>query len=116
MCEFFVKADPILYESRTRTVRIHGVLTSIRLENLVWDTLSEMANDESRTTNSLIAQFHDEILNHRGDVANFSSFLRVTCLRYLRRKCDRALGIESGDATPLIAKAPVVALKASARH
>lgn len=116
MCEFFVKADPILYESRTRTVRIHGVLTSIRLENLVWDTLAEMAHDESCTTNSLIAQFHDEILLHRGDVANFSSFLRVTCLRYLRRKCDRALGIDSGDAAPLVAKAPVVALKASARH
>ena len=116
MCEFFVKADPILYESRSRTVRIHGVLTSIRLENLVWDTLSEMAGDEGCTTNALIAQFHDEILLHRGDVANFSSFLRVTCLRYLRRKCDRALGIDSGDAAPLVAKAPVVALKASARH
>jgi predicted DNA-binding ribbon-helix-helix protein len=95
MCEFFVKADPILYESRSRTVRIHGVLTSIRLVNLVWDTLSEMASDEGCTTNHLIAQFHDEILQHRGDVANFSSFLRVTCLRYLRRKCDRALGVES---------------------
>ena len=116
MCEFFVKADPILYESRTRTVRIHGVLTSIRLENLVWDTLAEMANDESCTTNSLIAKFHDEILLQRGDVANFSSFLRVTCLRYLRRKCDRAMGIESADAAPLATKAPVVALKASARH
>ena len=96
MCEFFVKADPILYESRTRTVRIHGVLTSIRLENLVWDTLAEMASDENRTTNALIAQFHDEILQHRGDVQNFSSFLRVTCLRYLRRKCDRAFGVGVG--------------------
>jgi predicted DNA-binding ribbon-helix-helix protein len=93
MCEFFVKADPILYESRTRTVRIHGVLTSIRLENLVWDTLAEMAHDESCTTNALIAQFHDEILLHRGDVANFSSF----------------------SGAPPVAKAPVVALKA-ARH
>jgi predicted DNA-binding ribbon-helix-helix protein len=114
MCEFFVKADPILYESRTRTVRIHGVLTSIRLENLVWDTLSEMANDEGCTTNALIAQFHDEILNHRGDVANFSSFLRVTCLRYLRRKCELAVGIE-GDgarqAPPSKAAVTVVALK-----
>ena len=34
MCEFFVKADPILYERRSRTVRIHGVLTSLRLENM----------------------------------------------------------------------------------
>jgi predicted DNA-binding ribbon-helix-helix protein len=120
MCEFFVKADPILYESRSRTVRIHGVLTSIRLENLVWDTSSEMASEEGCTTNALTAQFHDEILHHRGDVANFSSFLRVTCLRYLGRKCDRALGIADGSSqgtSPAPPKAPaaVVALK-SARH
>jgi predicted DNA-binding ribbon-helix-helix protein len=115
MCEFFVKADPILYESRSRTVRIHGVLTSIRLENLVWDTLAEMAADEGRTTNALIAQFHDEILAHRGDVQNFSSFLRVTCLRYLRRKCDRALGGEAVEPAA-VAKAPALyALKAQ-RH
>jgi predicted DNA-binding ribbon-helix-helix protein len=88
MCEFFVKADPILYESRTRTIRIHGVLTSIRLENLAWDVLAEMAAQEGCTTNSLIAKFHDEILQHRGEVGNFASFLRVTCMRHLRRKID----------------------------
>jgi predicted DNA-binding ribbon-helix-helix protein len=88
MCEFFVKADPILYESRSRTVRIHGVLTSLRVENFVWDTLASLAADEGLTTNALIVKFHDEILRYRGDVQNFSSFLRVTCMRYLRRKCD----------------------------
>ena len=86
MCEFFVKADPIQYEQRSRTVRIHGVLTSIRLENMMWDTLAEMAEEEGRTTNALIAMFHDEILAHRGEVPNFASFLRVTCMRYLRRR------------------------------
>ena len=86
MCEFFVKADPIQYEQRSRTVRMHGVLTSIRLENMVWDILAEMAEDEGCTTNALIAQFHDEILAHRGEVPNFASFLRVTCMRYLRRR------------------------------
>lgn len=85
MCEYFVKADPIQYEQRSRTVRIHGVLTSIRLENQVWDILAEMAEAEGRTTNALIALFHDEILTHRGEVPNFVSFLRVTCMRYLRR-------------------------------
>ena len=64
MCEYFVKADPIQYEQRTRTIRIHGVLTSIRLENMVWDTLAEMAAAEDRTTNSLIVQLHDEIVAH----------------------------------------------------
>ncbi len=86
MCEFFVKADPILYEQRTRTIRIHGVLTSIRLENMVWDILAEMAAAEGCTTNALIVQFHDEILAHRGEVPNFASFLRVTGMRFLRRK------------------------------
>jgi predicted DNA-binding ribbon-helix-helix protein len=86
MCEFFVKADPILYEQRSRTIRMHGVLTSIRLENLMWDTLAEMAEEEGRTTNALIALFHDEIMAQRGEVPNFASFLRVTCMRYMRRR------------------------------
>ena len=86
MCEYFVKADPIQYEQRTRTIRIHGVLTSIRLENMVWDILAEMAEEEGCTTNHLIVQFHDEILAHRGEVPNFASFLRVTGMRYLRRR------------------------------
>ena len=85
MCEFFVKADPIQYEQRSRTVRIHGVLTSIRLENMVWDILAELAEEQGCTTNALISLFHDEILAHRGEVPNFASFLRVTCMRYLRR-------------------------------
>lgn len=85
MCEYFVKADPIQYEQRSRTVRIRNVLTSIRLENMVWDILADMAEDEGCTTNSLIAQFHDEILAHRGEVPNFASFLRVTSMRYLHR-------------------------------
>lgn len=99
MCEFFVKADPIQYEQRSRTVRMHGVLTSIRLENMVWDILAEMAEDEGCTTNALIAQFHDEILAHRGEVPNFASFLRVTCMRYLRRRmmAMERQGAESPD-------------------
>jgi predicted DNA-binding ribbon-helix-helix protein len=90
MCEYFVQADPILYEQRTRTVRIHGVLTSIRLENMVWDTLAQMAEAQRRSTNSLIVQFHDEILAHRGEVPNFASFLRVTGMRFLSRELRQA--------------------------
>ena len=112
MCEFFVKADPIQYEQRTRTLRIHGVLTSLRLENMVWDILAEMAEAEGCTTNALIVQFHDEILAHRGEVPNFASFLRVTGMRFLRRKLmalESALPNEGGAAaSPLRPK--VVAL------
>jgi predicted DNA-binding ribbon-helix-helix protein len=96
MCEYFVKADPIAYEQRSRTVRFHGVLTSIRLENMVWDTLAEMAEEEGRTTNALISTFHDEILAHRGEVPNFASFLRVSSMRYLRRKLTEAERLAGG--------------------
>src|SRR5262249_45535812 len=108
MCEFFVTADPILYESRTRTLRIHGVLTSIRLENLAWDVLAEMAAAEGHTTNTLITKFHDEILQHRGEVPNFASFLRVTCMRYLLRKLgteESAGGHAVSNVVPLATRA-----------
>lgn len=102
MCDYFVNADPILYESRTRTVRIRGVSTSIRMENFTWDILAQMASEEGVTTNALIVQFHDEILRNRGDVQNFTSFLRVTCLRFLSRKCqeleDQADAKQAGTA------------------
>ncbi|MDE2396391.1 MAG: ribbon-helix-helix domain-containing protein [Burkholderiales bacterium] len=112
MCEFFVKADPIQYEQRSRTVRIHGVLTSIRLENMVWDILAEMAEEEGRTTNALIALFHDEILAHRGEVPNFASFLRVTCMRYLQRRLIKS---EREQQQPALAPVlPLPALRAPA--
>ncbi len=111
MCEYFVKADPILYEQRTRTIRIHGVLTSIRLENMVWDILAEMANAEGCSTNNLIVQFHDEILAHRGEVPNFASFLRVTGMRFLRRSLMETRQSLAGGASV----GPNEAARASAR-
>ena len=113
MCEFFVQADPIQYEQRSRTVRIHGALTSIRLENMVWDILAEMAEAEGRTTNALISLFHDEILAHRGEVPNFASFLRVTCMRYLRR---RARSVDDqAEAVPALANVHPLPRAANAR-
>lgn len=86
MCKFYSNADPIDYESRTRSMRIHGVLTSIRLENFFWDILGKMAKEENLTTNGLIIEFHNEILKNNGYVINFTSFLRVTCMRWMELK------------------------------
>ncbi|HEV2677198.1 MAG TPA: ribbon-helix-helix domain-containing protein [Aliidongia sp.] len=83
MCEIYVKADPILYEARSRSVRIHGVVTSLRLENLFWDVLAQIAARDGMTTNQLIAKLYDELIEHRGEVPNLASFLRVSCMRYL---------------------------------
>ena len=83
MCEIYVKADPMLYESRSRSLRIHGGVTKIRLENHFWDILAEIAASDGYTTNQLIAKLYDELLDYRGEIDNFASFLRVSCLRYL---------------------------------
>lgn len=86
MCGIYANTDPILYESRNRSVRIAKLVTSIRLENLFWDVLSHIAQDNGLTTNQLIAKLYGEVYSCRGEVSNFSSFLRVTCMRYLELK------------------------------
>ena len=67
MCEIYVKADPMLYESRSRSLRIHGGVTKIRLENHFWDILAEIAASDGYTTNQLIAKLYDELLDSLRD-------------------------------------------------
>lgn len=83
MCEVFVKADPALYACRARSVRLHGAVTSIRLENQFWQVLQEIAARDRMTINQLITRLYDEIVAYRGAIDNFASFLRVCCLRYM---------------------------------
>jgi predicted DNA-binding ribbon-helix-helix protein len=82
MCQLFVSADPHLYQSRARSVRMRGLVTSIRLENQFWEILDRMAREERTTTPKLIGTLHDELLAHHGVVENFASFLRVCCIRF----------------------------------
>lgn len=82
MCKIFISADPASYESRTRSVRLHGVVTSLRLENLHWAVLEEIAGRDGMTVAHLIEKLYDELVADRGAVGNFSSFLRVCALRY----------------------------------
>lgn len=89
MCELYVKADPILYESRSRSLRIRGVVTTLRLENQFWDILREIAEVDGMTTNQLITKLYEEVMDYRGEVVNFASFLRVSCTRYLSQKAAR---------------------------
>ena len=91
MCELYVKADPILYESRSRSLRIRGVVTTLRLENQFWDILQEIAEVDDMTTNQLITKLYDEVMELRGEVVNFASFLRVSCTRYLAQREARVV-------------------------
>ncbi|MCE4556175.1 ribbon-helix-helix domain-containing protein [Pelomonas cellulosilytica] len=108
MCEVFVSANPESYESRTRSVRLHGVITSVRLENLHWEVLEEIAARDGMSVVQLIEKLHDELVQARGAVGNFASFLRVSALRYMallahqRIPADLAVPIRSLDAQAVL--------------
>ena len=112
MCKIFISADPTSYESRTRSVRLHGVVTSIRLENLHWAVLEEIAGRDNMTVAQLIERLYDELVADRGAVGNFSSFLRVCALRYENLIAqgliprDATIPIRSLDADRVLAGLP----------
>ena len=83
MCQVFISADPQLYENRARSLRLHGVATSVRLENLFWQVLEEIAGRDGLGVPQLCTRLYDELIAERGEVENFASFLRVCCGRYL---------------------------------
>ena len=112
MCEIFISADPASYESRTRSVRLHGVVTSIRLEHLYWEVLEEIARRDGMAVVHLIETLYDELVVARGGVGNFTSFLRVTALRYEglvaqgRIPADVNIPIRSLDAKTVLHELP----------
>ena len=112
MCEIFISADPASYDSRTRSVRLHGVVTSIRLEQLYWDVLEEIARRDHMSVVQLIEKLYDELVQARGAVGNFTSFLRVSALRYEalvargRIPADLHVPIRSLDARAVLRELP----------
>ncbi|HRP76304.1 MAG TPA: ribbon-helix-helix domain-containing protein [Rhodocyclaceae bacterium] len=111
MCQIFTTADPALYASRARSVRLRGVATSIRLENVYWQALEEIGARDGLTVPQLVTRLHDELeaAGTLGDRSNFTSFLRVTCTRYLQLQLaglipqDADIAIRSLDAEEVLA-------------
>lgn len=46
--------------------------------------LEQIADREAMPVARFVSVLHDEIMRQRGEVGNFASFLRVTCLHWLR--------------------------------
>lgn len=106
MCQLFINANSELWKSHTKSLRIDGVSTSIRIENFFWSTLEEIAARDQMTVNQLISKLYYESIDAEHDLGNFSSFLRVCCARYLSlmaegeipNSLEESLGtVEAGD-------------------
>lgn len=83
MCHIFAGQAPETYEGQTRSVRIGGHSTSIRLEAAFWTVLEEVAAHQGMSLGKFVTTLHDEVLNLHGEVRNFASLLRCSCLIYL---------------------------------
>lgn len=83
MCHVFSRIDSARYASITRSVRLAGHATSIRLEASFWTILEEIAAAQHISLGRLLTQLHDEVLEFSGEANNFASLLRCACLTYV---------------------------------
>ncbi|WP_320173637.1 ribbon-helix-helix domain-containing protein [Maridesulfovibrio sp.] len=86
MCEIYASTPPAEYEQITRSIRINGAVTSIRIERRFWNILDELAEEEQTSTGKFISTLHNEAYSLNGEISNFASLLRVVCTTYLVNK------------------------------
>ena len=83
MCHVFSGQDPETYRFVTRSIRIAGHSTSVRLESRFWDILETMAASQDMTLPQFVSELYEEVLELQGEIHNFASLLRCSCLVYL---------------------------------
>jgi len=85
MCHIFAGQPPANYRPITRSFRLRGHATSVRLEAKVWQIIDEIASAQALSTPQFLARIHDEMEQSYGSVRNFASLLRCACLVYLEQ-------------------------------
>ena len=115
MCQLFIDADPALWTSHTRSFRMDGMVTSVRLEELFWRTLETIGMRDDLTVPQLLHRLYNESLDAEHDVGNFTSFLRVCCLRYLDLQLHGLIPLEEHVRLSMLPAADVLALENEAR-
>ncbi|MDD1779590.1 ribbon-helix-helix domain-containing protein [Enterovibrio sp. ZSDZ35] len=83
MCTIFAGQDTTNYEFHTRSIRLGGHCTSVRLEKKFWEILDQIASSQNMNTSRFLTTIYDEALDINGDVSNFASLLRCSCILYL---------------------------------
>lgn len=83
MCWIFSGQPAERYLFLTRSIRLGGHATSIRLEAAFWAILDEVAAKEGVTIAKFLTKLHDEVLAFQGEATNFTSLLRCACLTYV---------------------------------
>jgi predicted DNA-binding ribbon-helix-helix protein len=98
MCRIFAAQSPETYAHQTRSIRLGGHSTSIRLEAAFWIILEEIAAGESLSLPKFLTTLHDEVLELGGETRNFTSLLRCVCLTYVGQLRGERTGGKSAPA------------------
>jgi predicted DNA-binding ribbon-helix-helix protein len=72
-----------LAQPQARSVRLNGLATCLRLEEVYWNILSEMARVNSCSVNTILSYVDREVHLRHGGVKNFSGLIRVVCVTHL---------------------------------
>ena len=97
MCRIFAGQDPADYAFETRSVRLMGHATSVRLEAKFWLIIEEIAAAQHLPLPRFLTRLYEEALEIHGSVSNFASLLRCCCLAYLQQDFKhQRLVVEAG--------------------
>lgn len=83
-------------------IRMDGMVTSVRLEKMFWTVLEEIAARDDLNVPQLLHQLYNESIDEGHDLGNFTSFLRVCCLRFVDLQLQGLLSPASGLTTDQI--------------
>ena len=77
----FVKGfDMALARPLSRSVRLNGFSTCLRLEEVYWNILGEIARINTCPVSALLSYVDREVHLRYGGVKNFSGLVRVVCV------------------------------------
>lgn len=95
MCQIFSNQNPRNYSYISRSVRLEGQVTSIRLEGLYWAVLNDLAAAEGVSVPAFIAKLYREVTQLNDAPKNFTSLLRSACLIHMDHQLATRLEIEN---------------------
>ncbi|WP_018926504.1 ribbon-helix-helix domain-containing protein [Pseudomonas umsongensis] len=72
--------DMGLAQPLSRSVRLNGFATCLRLEQVYWDILGNMAKVNCCSVSALLSQVDREVHLRHGGVKNFTGLVRVVCV------------------------------------
>lgn len=77
---FVSEFDMGLAQPLARSVRLNGFATCLRLEQVYWDILGEMAKVNRCSISALLSHVDRQVHLRHGGVKNFSALVRVVCV------------------------------------